>query len=36
MYLDGQKKEGVQFLGFTLGWLFVITLVIWIGRFLSI
>jgi len=36
MYLDGQKKEAVHFLSYTLGWLFLITLCMWFGRLLSI
>ncbi|MFH1509442.1 MAG: hypothetical protein ABIE68_04725 [bacterium] len=27
LYMEGQKKEGVQFLLYTIGWLFLITLI---------
>ncbi len=26
LYLDGQKKEGILFLGYTIGWLFIFML----------
>lgn len=28
MYLDGQKKEAVQFLGYIIGWLLVLTIIV--------
>jgi hypothetical protein len=30
MYFDGRKKEAVQFFGYTVGWLFVLTIVTFI------
>jgi hypothetical protein len=27
LYVSGQKKEGLQFLGYTVAWLFVLTLI---------
>jgi len=31
MYLNGQKKEGVKFLFYTLGWLVIIVLIVFVG-----
>lgn len=28
MYLDGQKKEALKFFGYTVGWLFILTLIV--------
>lgn len=33
MYLDGKKKEAVQFFGYTIGWLFVLTIVVFVIMF---
>ena len=30
LYLDGRKKEALQFFGFTVGWLFVLTVIVFI------
>ena len=30
MYLDGKKKEALQFLGYTIFWLFVLTIIVFI------
>jgi hypothetical protein len=30
MYLDGKKKEALQFFGYTVGWLFISTLVVFV------
>ena len=30
MYLDGKKKEALQFFDYTVGWLFVLTLVVFL------
>ncbi|HTL39191.1 MAG TPA: hypothetical protein VL306_00010 [Methylomirabilota bacterium] len=30
MYMDGQKKEAIQFFSYTVGWLFVLTIVAFI------
>jgi hypothetical protein len=30
MYLDGHKKEALKFFGYTVGWLFLLTLVVFI------
>ena len=30
MYLDGQKKEALKFFGLTVGWLFIITLIVFV------
>jgi hypothetical protein len=31
MYLDGRKKEALEFFGYTLGWFFTLTLIAFIG-----
>lgn len=28
MYMDGKKKDALQFFGYTVGWLFVLTIVV--------
>ncbi|HEX5429522.1 MAG TPA: hypothetical protein VFX17_00390 [Patescibacteria group bacterium] len=30
MYLDGRKKEALQFFGYTIGWLAVLTIIVFI------
>ncbi len=35
MYMDGQKKEALQFFGYTIGWMFVLTLVVFVGLWLQ-
>ena len=30
MFLDGQKKEAIKFFGFTVGWLSILTLIVFI------
>lgn len=30
MYLDGKKKDALQFFGYTVGWLFVLTVVVFV------
>ena len=30
MYVDGQKKEGLQFFGYTVGWLLILTIIVFV------
>ncbi len=30
MFLDGKKKEALQFFGYTVGWLFVVTILVFV------
>ena len=34
LYLDGQKKQGIIMFGWTLGWLFAITVILFTVKFL--
>ena len=30
MYLDGRKKEALEFFGYTVGWMFVLTVIVFV------
>ena len=30
MFLDGKKKEALQFFGYTVGWLFIVTIIVFV------
>ena len=35
LYFNGKKEEGLQFLGYTVAWLFVLTIAVFIGLLLQ-